>query len=98
VLGPCSPRRGGRSPELAQVSAQLAGLVDGVEGLTEVLGKRVGGGDDVLAGLDLDGAVAAGSLDDFLIDQPVRASNHRLTARAANTIVRWASIESRLRW
>jgi len=34
----------------------------------------------------------------FLIDQPVWASIQRLTARAANTTVRWASMESRLRW
>jgi hypothetical protein len=31
-----------------------AGAVDGVEGLAEVAGKRAGGGDGVLAGLDLD--------------------------------------------
>jgi hypothetical protein len=34
----------------------------------------------------------------FLIDQPVRASIHLVTAKAAKTIVRWASMESRLRW
>jgi hypothetical protein len=32
------------------------------------------------------------------IDQPVWCSIHRLTARAANTMVRCASMESRLRW
>jgi hypothetical protein len=32
------------------------------------------------------------------IDQPVWCSIHLLTASAANTIVRWASIESRVRW
>jgi hypothetical protein len=32
------------------------------------------------------------------MDRPVWLSIHRLTARAAKTIVRWASIESRLRW
>jgi hypothetical protein len=37
-------------------------------------------------------------LTNFLIDQPVWASIHLLTARAANTIVRCASMESRLRW
>jgi len=46
-----------------------AGLVDGVEGLAEVVGDGVGGGDDVLAGLDLDLAVAAGGLDE-LPDRP----------------------------
>jgi hypothetical protein len=30
-----------------------------------IVGVWVGGGDDVLAGLDLDGAVAAGRLDEF---------------------------------
>jgi hypothetical protein len=35
-------------------------------------------------------------LTNFLIDQPVRASTNLLTARAAKTIVRWASMESRL--
>jgi hypothetical protein len=47
------------SPRLAQVSAQLVGTIDGIEILTEAAGERVGGGDGVLAGLDLDGAVAA---------------------------------------
>jgi hypothetical protein len=32
------------------------------------------------------------------MDQPVWFSIQRLTARAANTMVRWASMESRLRW
>jgi len=32
------------------------------------------------------------------IDQPVWCSIQRLTARAANTMVRWASIESRRWW
>jgi hypothetical protein len=34
----------------------------------------------------------------FLIDQSVRRSSQRVTARAAKTMVRWASIESRLWW
>jgi hypothetical protein len=42
-----------------------AGPVDGVEGLAEVVGEGVGGGDGVLAGLDLNGAVAAGGLYEF---------------------------------
>ncbi len=36
---------------------------DGVEGLAEVVGE--GGCDGVLAGLDLDDAVAAGGADEF---------------------------------
>jgi Bacterial regulatory proteins, tetR family len=39
--------------------------VDGVEGLAQVVGERVGGGDGLPSGLDLDGAVAAGCLDEF---------------------------------
>src|ERR1700733_8977492 len=46
-----------------------AGVVDGVEGLAEVVGDGVGGGDGLLAGLDLDLAVAAGGLDE-LPDRP----------------------------
>lgn len=45
------------------------GVVDGVEGSAEVVGKGVGSGDDVLAGLDLDGPVAAGGADE-LPDRP----------------------------
>ena len=32
------------------------------------------------------------------MDQPVVLSIQRLTASAANSMVRWAAIESRLRW
>jgi hypothetical protein len=39
--------------------------VDGVEGLAEVVGNRVGSGDGLASGLDLYGAVAAGGLDEF---------------------------------
>ena len=38
---------------------------DGFEGLAEVVGEGVGGGDGLSSGLDLDGAVAAGGLDEF---------------------------------
>jgi hypothetical protein len=34
-------------------------VVDAVEGLAEVVGQGVGGGDGVRAGLDFDGAVGA---------------------------------------
>jgi hypothetical protein len=40
------------------------GVVDRVECLAEVVGDGVGGGDGVRPGLDLDDAVAAGSLDE----------------------------------
>jgi hypothetical protein len=45
--------------------------VDAVEGLTEVGGQGVGGGDGVVAGLDFDRAVAAGGADG-LADRPAR--------------------------
>jgi hypothetical protein len=40
-----------------------SGVADGVEGLAEVIGKGVGGGDGLSPGPDLDLAVAAGGLD-----------------------------------
>jgi hypothetical protein len=40
-----------------------------IEGCPEVVGQGVGGGDGVRPGLDLDGAVAAGGLDE-LADGP----------------------------
>jgi hypothetical protein len=39
--------------------------VDGVEGLAEIVGERIGGGDGLPTGLDLDGAVAAGGADEL---------------------------------
>jgi hypothetical protein len=39
--------------------------VDAVEGLVEVRGRGVGGVDDVVSGLDLDGAVVAGGADEL---------------------------------
>ena len=75
-----------------------AGAVEGAEGLAQVGGDGVGSGDGLPSGLDLDGAAAAGGLDEFLIDQPVRASIGLVAARAAKTMVRRATTESRLRW
>jgi hypothetical protein len=46
-----------------------AGVVDGVEGLAEVVGERVSDRDDVLSGFDLDLAVASCGLDE-LPDRP----------------------------
>ena len=54
------PGRG--SPESAQISAHLPGVVDGVEGLGEVDAEGIGGGHGLQPGLDLDGAAAAGGL------------------------------------
>jgi hypothetical protein len=47
--------------------------------LAQVGGDGVGSGDGLPSGLDLDGAAAAGGLDEFLIDQPVRASIRLVT-------------------
>jgi hypothetical protein len=66
-----------------------------VEGCLEFGGQGVGGSDGVRAGLDLDGVIAVGVLTDLQMDQPVWCSIQRWTASAANTMVRWASIESR---
>jgi hypothetical protein len=46
------------------LARRLAG-VDGVDGLAQVVGEGAGGNDGVRAGLDLDGAVAAGGLDEL---------------------------------
>jgi hypothetical protein len=66
--------------------------------LAQVGGDGVGSGDGLPSGLDLDTAAAAGGLDEFLIDQPVCASIGLVAARAAKTMVRRATTESRLRW
>jgi len=52
--------------------------VDGVEGLVQVVGEGVGGDDGLPSGLDLDGAVAAGGLDEF----PDRPAGSRLDPAA----------------
>jgi hypothetical protein len=46
-----------------------AGLIDRFDGLAEVAGEGISGDNSVWAGLDLDGAVAAGGLDE-LADGP----------------------------
>ena len=51
-------------PELAQL-VHSGIVVDAAEGLVDVLGQRVSGGDDVVSGLALDGEVAAGGADEF---------------------------------
>jgi hypothetical protein len=55
-------------------------------------------GDGITAGLDADGAVAAGGAHEFLMVQPVWCAIQWLTATVANTIVRWASMDRRLWW
>jgi hypothetical protein len=51
---------------------QLSWLLDEREGLAEVGRERVFGGEGVMAGADLDGALTAGGPDEFL-DGPARA-------------------------
>jgi hypothetical protein len=53
-------------------------VVDGLEGLAEVVGEVVGGGDRVLTGVDLNGAVSARGLYEF----PDRAAGLRLDPAA----------------
>ena len=73
-------------------------MVDAVEGVAEVIGQGVGCGDGVVAGLDLDGAAAAGGADE-LPDRPARLGfDPAADGEAANTTVRWASMESRWWW
>ena len=69
--------------------------VDAAEGFRR--GRRAAGrgSDGMGSGLDLDCFVAAGGADQFLIDHPVRATIQLLTAMAAKTTVRCASMESR---
>jgi hypothetical protein len=52
-------------PSWLRLVRTLAAAGDGVEGLAEVVGERVGGGEGLPSGLDLDGAVAARGLHVF---------------------------------
>src|SRR5271166_4607512 len=61
-----------RGPDFYQASAHLFRLLDEGEGVAEVGREWVFGGEGVVAGADLDGAVAAGGSDEFL-DGPAGA-------------------------
>jgi hypothetical protein len=52
-------------PSWLKLVRTLAAVGDGFEGLAEVVGEGVGGGDGMPSGLDPDGAVVAGCLDEF---------------------------------
>ena len=69
--------------------------VDVGECVTEIVGSG-GGGENLSAGADLHGRKRRAVRTNFLMLQPVWVSIHWETARAANTMVRWASIDSRL--
>ena len=62
-------------------------MASSVEGLAEVVGQRVGGGDEMRAGLDLDVSVPAAALANCLTGEPAWCPVQRLTASAASTIV-----------
>jgi hypothetical protein len=53
------------NPTFIKLVRTSAGVVDHGEGVAEVVGQGVGGGDGVRAGLDLDGAVTARGLDEL---------------------------------
>jgi hypothetical protein len=74
------------------------GPVDRFEGLAEFVG--MGSAVVMVCGLARIWMVRyrRAVLTNMRIDQPVWRSIQRLTASAAKTMVRWASIESRLRW
>jgi hypothetical protein len=77
------------SPELARLRKRVPGIARW---------ERVFGGEDVLACADLHGAVAPGGADK-LPDGPSGAVlDEPGDGQAAKTIVRWASMESRLWW
>lgn len=84
-------------PDLCQL-VSCGGIAEAGERLLCVVGEGVGGGDGLVAGLDGDGVVAARVLTNRAMLRVVDRSTMRLTARAAMTTVRWASIESRLWW
>ena len=82
---------------LGSISVRTCCAVDAVEGHAQAVG-------DGSAAVTVCGPTCISMLrqrravrTDFMIDQPVCSSTRRPTARAANTMVRWASMESRLR-
>src|SRR5437773_42096 len=84
-------RRGSLPPRCASLTMSADVHHPAPPAIIQRSGRGCVHGDGVGAGPDLDDAVAAGRLTNFLIDQPVVFSMWRLTARAANTTVRWAS-------
>ena len=52
-------------PSFIKLVRTPAGVVDLGEGFAEVAGQGAGGGDGVVAGLDLDGAVSPCGLDEL---------------------------------
>ena len=56
----------GNDPSWLKLVRTSAAAGDGFEGLAEVAGQGVGGGDGLPSGPDLDGAIAAGGANEFL--------------------------------
>jgi hypothetical protein len=69
------------------VESGACGVVEGCAGV-----------EDVVAGSDGDAAVVAQGLDEFLDAPSGGLFEPTAMARAANTMLRWASIDSRLWW
>jgi hypothetical protein len=84
-------------PDLCQL-VSCGGIPQAGERLLSVVGEGVGGGYGLVSGLDGDGVVAPEGFHEPGDAPVVDRSISRLTARAAMTTVRWASIESRLWW
>jgi hypothetical protein len=80
----------------ARLVRKSVGAGDCFEGLAEVGGQWVGDGDGVVAGLDLDGAVAAGGADE-LADGPARLCPDAATAGQSGEPDRTVSF-GRVRW
>jgi len=72
-------------------------VLDGIDGGSGVGVEGCSGVEEVVAGLDGDAAVVAQCRHEFL-DRPAGLSSQWLTAKAAITMVRWASMEPRLWW
>ena len=73
----------------------LSVVAELVEGVLGVVGQDVFSGDGVLAGLDLNGVVAAYHGDELL---GTPAGGLFQVARAANTMARWAWLDSLRCW
>jgi hypothetical protein len=82
-------------PDFDQLVRLLA-AVEQVEDGADVVGQGVFGGDDLVSGLDVDGVVAAQRGDEFLDGLSGFSLEPSGDREGADTIVRWASMESRL--
>jgi hypothetical protein len=60
-----APKQAAQDPSWLKLVRTSAAAGNGFEGLAQVVGEGVGGGDGLPSGPDLDGAVSAGCLDEF---------------------------------